>query len=70
MKYHGVCITEEHAPWAQNVISLEAIRVICDSEPKLHSETLSEMLVLEDMWEFPTIRGTLFWGAYKKDPVV
>ena len=20
------------------------------------------------MWEFPRIRGTLFWGSYNKDP--
>ena len=22
------------------------------------------------MWEFPKIRGTLFWGPYNKDPTV
>ena len=22
------------------------------------------------IWEFPTIRGTLFWGAYKTDPTI
>ena len=23
-----------------------------------------------DKWEFPTIRGTLFWGPYDKDPTI
>ena len=27
-------------------------------------------LVGGNMWEFPKIRGTLFWGPYKKDPTV
>ena len=22
------------------------------------------------MWEFPKIRGTLFWGPYNKDPTI
>ena len=22
------------------------------------------------MWEFPKIRGTLFWGPYNKDPII
>ena len=22
------------------------------------------------MWEFPKIRGTLFWGPYSKDPMM
>ena len=22
------------------------------------------------MWEFPKIRGTLFWGLYNKDPTI
>ena len=22
------------------------------------------------MWEFPKIRGTLFWGPYSKDPTI
>ena len=21
-------------------------------------------------WEFPKIRGTLFWGPYNKDPII
>ena len=21
------------------------------------------------IWEFPTIRGTLFWGPYNNDPI-
>ena len=25
---------------------------------------------LESIWEFPTIRGTLFWGPYNKDPII
>ena len=23
-----------------------------------------------DMWEFPKIRGTLFWDPYNKDPTI
>ena len=23
-----------------------------------------------DMWEFPKIRGTVFWGPYNKDPTI
>ena len=23
-----------------------------------------------DIWEFPKIRGTLFWGPYNKDPTI
>ena len=25
---------------------------------------------LHMIWEFPKIRGTLFWGAYNKDPTI
>ena len=25
--------------------------------------------MLEAIWEFPKIRGTLFWGPYNKDPI-
>ena len=27
-------------------------------------------LGLESIWEFPKIRGTFFWGPYKKDPSI
>ena len=23
-----------------------------------------------DIWEFPKIRDTLFWGPYSKDPII
>ena len=32
---------------------------------KLQVESLKEGL---QIWEFPKIRGTLFWGPYNKDP--
>ena len=32
-------------------------------------ETLSFRLFRTN-WEFPKIRGTLFWGSYNKDPIV
>ena len=25
---------------------------------------------LVNMWEFPKIRGTVFWGPYNKDPTI
>ena len=27
-------------------------------------------LVPTALWEFPKIRGTLFWGPYHKDPTI
>ena len=24
--------------------------------------------LLQSIWEFPKIRGTIFWGPYNKDP--
>ena len=24
----------------------------------------------QSVWEFPKIRGTLFWGPYNKDPTI
>ena len=29
-----------------------------------------ESLRLLGIWEFPKIRGTLFWGPEKKDPTI
>ena len=26
--------------------------------------------VCTDIWEFPKIRGTVFWGPYNKDPTI
>ena len=30
----------------------------------------SVMVTGSSIWEFPKIRGTLFWGPYKKDPTI
>ena len=27
-------------------------------------------LRIQDIWEFPEIVGTLFWGPYNKDPAI
>ena len=29
-----------------------------------------ERLDSKSKWEFPKIRGTLFWGPYNKDPTI
>ena len=44
IKYVGACLTEDHCNWAQNVINLAAIRVICDSQHSLHSDSLAPLL--------------------------
>ena len=28
------------------------------------------MVLKAGIWEFPKIRGTLFWGPYSKDPTI
>ena len=38
----------------------DAQRELCSFPQSLGSE----------IWEFPNIRGTVFWGPYKKDPTI
>ena len=34
------------------------------------NQTFYPSEIREPIWEFPKIRGTLFWGPYNKDPIV
>ena len=34
------------------------------------SKRESSTMLYKSMWEFPKIRGTLFWGPYNKDPTI
>ena len=32
--------------------------------------SVSDIATQEPMWEFPKIRGTLFWGPYNENPTI
>ena len=80
---HYVCIFSVISvyPWknasgwhVKAVVRLSAERVVlgCTGWRRFGALRESTCLLqpLNPKWEFPKIRGTLFWGPYNKDPTI